>query len=207
MMELKCKLTEEDRALISGQIVEKLSQKEDYEAEKSANSSHYGGLIKGINKEIANLAKKHREGQELRLVECYTHFDWSEGIATVYRSDTNEQVSTRTITSSERQRQIDDEKENKEIEDQVDGAIDDLSGEGELIPDGQSEVARNNEGLRDLLSIVLKKAPSIKTIESYSNSEFEEARNWAVAVGSEAADDNVDVPEKPAFLGKAKEAA
>lgn len=231
MMELKCILTDEDKATISSMIVGKLSEKEDFENEKSSATAKWGAKIKEINKEIASLARCHREGQEMRQVECYTHFDWSTGIATVYRTDTQAIVSTRTITSQERQRQIDDQQiEADSVDGEVDGEQEAAQGQtdivqgqenpagGESIPDGgevegsRAEMPkggdRKNEALRELLTRVMQKAPTLKTIELYTDAQFEQVRQWAAAVYlNDNGNETVEIPMKPAFIGKLKKKA
>jgi hypothetical protein len=234
MMELQCKLTEEDKAQISKMIVDKLSEKEDFEAAKSAATGHWGGKIKVVNQEIASLAKKHREGHELRDVECYTHFNWADGIATVYRADLNEKVSSRIITSAERQRQIDDEDEFQETEEAVDQAFDEMEAEGDpdeagrsasaiesnSIPgdeeespnksgpqaeDVQPSIKRDDKALRNLLKEILEKAPTLKTIRLYTDDNYQEVLAWASAVKmAEDPENEIKVPYKPAFVGKLK---
>lgn len=105
---LKCKLTTDEKALISERVVELVSKKEEVERQKAAASAHHGGKLKEIWSEIAELSQRHREGEEYREVECYTEFHWDEGVAKVIRSDNFEMISSRVITDNERQMNLDE---------------------------------------------------------------------------------------------------
>jgi|GEM_PF-4963246 len=133
MKNLKCKLSNFEKAEIAKQLVELVGKKEEVEYEKQAASSRYGSQLKEIWKEIAELGKKHREGEEYREVECYTHFDWENGVVSVIRIDTHETVSTRTVTSDERQIHLDeievDSQNDEEIEEENEAASASAGGE------------------------------------------------------------------------------
>lgn len=116
MKSLKCKLTTDEKALISQRVVELVSKKEEVERQKAAASSRFGGQLKDIWSEIAELSQRHREGFEYREVECYIEFSWTDGVAKVIRSDTYEMVSSRTISDDERQIHIDEIEQEKNAE-------------------------------------------------------------------------------------------
>ncbi len=60
---------------------------------------------------------------------------------------------------------------------------------------------RDDKKLKNLLSLVMEKSPTMKVIKAFSNDEYMSAGNWAASLHLAASDDVVKVPEKPAFLG------
>ena len=194
MKSLKCKLTDAEKALLSQRVVELVSKKEEVERQKAAASSRYGGELKEIWSEIAELSQRHREGFEYREVECYTEFSWTDGVAKVIRSDTYEMVSSRTISDDERQMHID------ELE-QEDNAQDTESND---IPDNdEQQEERDDFALQRLLAKVMEKVPTLKTIGGYTDKEWRDANRWAtMSEAAERMDGQSFVPPKPPFLGK-----
>lgn len=65
---------------------------------------------------------------------------------------------------------------------------------------GRLDGKRNNTALAELLTFVCDKSPSTRTIQRYSDGEYDEARIWAVAEYWHEEGAEVEVPVKPAFL-------
>jgi hypothetical protein len=203
---LSCNLTEYEKSLISKQVVELIGQIQDVEDAKAESSARYGSALRTLKKDLAGLAKKHREGSELRDVECYTMFDWTNGMAHIVRTDTDAIVESRTITSDERQMQIEDdsgESEGLSVE-----AGEGVATGGDSSFDGQVETGqiwqalpRDNKTLKSLLGLVMEKTPPMKDIKKFTDDEYMAAGDWAARVHLAASDNDVEVPEKPDFLG------
>lgn len=225
MKSLKCRLTENEKAEIGRLVVELVSKKEAVEYEKAATASQYGGKLKDIWKDIIEKSRTHREGFEYREVECFTEFSWTTGVAKVIRSDTYEMVSSRTITDDERQIHIDEEintAQEAEAGSKPDEGSEESSGEdipdgggdpiGSGDPDSQADIVdwmtadkelkseilkRDDKELHILLKLVMKKAPTLKTIKQFSDAESEECWAWATELD---AGQEITLT-KPAFLG------
>jgi hypothetical protein len=186
------------------------------ETEKAEVVASYGAKLKSLKKELGNLAKKHREGTEWREVQCHTEFNWVVGIASVIREDTWETVSTRSISDDERQMHIDEveDREAKEEAQEQDSEAQDegfnrakvIPGPGTTTEDARragalKETERDDKALRDLLSLVMDRAPTLKVIKKYNENEYNEVLDWATRVHLEASDHDIEVPQRPALLG------
>ena len=87
-----------------------------------------------------------------------------------------------------------------EVIDTGEAKPDEKTREGELEESsGVSEFS--DKDMQSLLGKVLVKAPTLKTVNGYTDEEYAGAIRWAEAVISKQDGKEVEVPEKPAFLG------
>lgn len=103
---LPCKLTELEKQVKTQELLSKLNEKAEAEAEKKALAADATGRIKAIQLEIDKLAGQLRAGEEFRDVRISERRNEEEGYIEILREDTWEQISRRLMTAEERQRKL-----------------------------------------------------------------------------------------------------
>jgi|SRR5688572_3740684 len=104
--QLPCKLTELEKSVKSQELVVKLNEKAEAEAEKKAAAADATGRIKAVQLEIDKLADQLRTGTEFREVRISEQRDEENGVILTLREDTWEQIARRLMTPEERQRKL-----------------------------------------------------------------------------------------------------
>lgn len=100
---LKCELTENEKASYAAEMAEAELKAQELESEKASIDKRLGNDIKyhvGISRQKAKLIK---DGFEFREVACEELHNFERGIITVNRLDSAEEVEERAMTADERQ--------------------------------------------------------------------------------------------------------
>ena len=99
------------------------------EEEKKEITSQLTGEINGAAAAVSRYSREYNQGYTYKNHDCYEIFDYESKQVFTHRADTDEQVSVRTMTSTEFQREMFDPREEVKEENEDD------SQEVEEIPD------------------------------------------------------------------------
>lgn len=115
---LQCDLNDQDILGYSRDMAGMQQTKGELEEKKKEVTKEFGLKISRAENNMAELANKIRTRKEIRNVNCYWEYDWTEGEKILVRKDTAEIIRRETITTSERQRHMDfaEEENGKAVE-------------------------------------------------------------------------------------------
>jgi hypothetical protein len=122
---LQCELNDQDILGYSRDMAGMQQTKNELEEKKKEVTKEFGLKISRAENNMAELANKIRTRKEIRNVNCYWEYDWTEGEKILVRKDTAEVIRRETITASERQRHMDfaEEENEKAVEAAEQGAL------------------------------------------------------------------------------------
>lgn len=101
--DLPVMLTKEETLDRSLELAGEIAGREVLLEQKKSSASEISAKINKINRRIVQLSLTVRDGKEMRSVECYRRFNYSKNSVETFRVDTGERVSSRAMTSEERQ--------------------------------------------------------------------------------------------------------
>lgn len=96
-------LTAEEVRAYEQQLPVVVGEYDSTEEEAKSIQRQYSSKLKGLRSTIQSVSQKIRDRSEKRNVRCYLRFDIENGKARVIREDTNVMVSTRDMTSQEKE--------------------------------------------------------------------------------------------------------
>lgn len=112
---LQCKFTRDEILLLGRELAEKTSLSKQIEADKKQVVKQFDARLAEVDAQISQISNNIQTGYEYRSVDCTeTLGEPEESKKTVRRVDLGEVVEVREMTSEEKQRSIDFEKENDE---------------------------------------------------------------------------------------------
>lgn len=134
-LHIKYIFTEDEKRDIAMDMAQKISEKENLELQKKEVTSKITSEINLAHAVSVRLSKELNQGYTYKNWDCYEIFDYDTKQVFTHRADTEEQVSVRTMSSAEYQREIFDPRE-KVGEKVVDAEFDEklLEDEGENKP-------------------------------------------------------------------------
>lgn len=100
---LDVKLTAEEKALLADKVAQLDEKLQKQEADKKAAADRAKAEIELTSSQMSELLATYRAGVEPREVECVETFLFATNQVTITRVDSGEVVSTRSMTSAERQ--------------------------------------------------------------------------------------------------------
>lgn len=103
---LPVKLTESELLDRGRKMAEVVRERSRTELEKANAMKTYGETLKELNGEVSTLSRVISTGEEHREVEVYENKDYAEKTIKIFRADTHELVSSRSMDSSELQEEI-----------------------------------------------------------------------------------------------------
>ena len=102
---LPCELTAHEKSEAAAQLGVAVQEQESIEGEKKTSNAAFAARLKTVNERIRTLAQKVREGKEHRVVECQLELNFTTGIATLTRLDTQVMVEERELSKDEKEAQ------------------------------------------------------------------------------------------------------
>lgn len=112
---LKCTFTEKEITQLGRELAEATTRATQLDAEKKQVVKEFDAKIAQADSEINLCTTKIQSGYEYRTIDCTETFsEPNEHFKTVRRLDLDEIVETRELTSDEKQRVLDFEKEQDE---------------------------------------------------------------------------------------------
>ncbi len=100
--------TREELQEIAEHLAMKTQELAEVEVEKKSVMSSYKERIDGVAIEISKSARKYKDKNEMRNIECVVERDFKEGVVTYIRGDNGEIAKTTKMTMGERQMHVDD---------------------------------------------------------------------------------------------------
>jgi hypothetical protein len=105
--ELSCDLNELDWQNRARELADAQKQAEEMEDRKKTVMSDLNTDVKTAKLKVSKLARVVANKRELREVTVEIKYDYEKGVVTHTRTDTNEEISRRDITTQERQSKLD----------------------------------------------------------------------------------------------------
>jgi hypothetical protein len=103
---LKVQLTVEEVAERADRAAAKIAERDQKEEEQKAANKHAKSVIESIDAEIRLLSNEVRSRASWRETLCERRWDYKAGTVTEVRTDTDEEISSRRMTDSERQMEL-----------------------------------------------------------------------------------------------------
>jgi hypothetical protein len=124
-MHIKYVFTENELKEIASKLAVKTAEKQSLEDKKKEVTSQLTGEINGAAAAVSRYSREYNQGYAYRNHDCYEIFDYENKQVFTHRADTDEQVSVRTMTSTEFQREMFDPREEvtEEISDDTDDSL------------------------------------------------------------------------------------
>ena len=110
-LHIKYIFTEDEKKDIAADLAEKMSEKADKELQKKETASKYTSEINSLDVALTRMSGEYRQGYTYKNWDCYEVFDYDTKQVFTHRADTEEQVSVRTMSSAEYQREMFDPRE------------------------------------------------------------------------------------------------
>lgn len=110
-MHIKYTYTEDEKKDIAADMASLISDKEATEDQKKEVASKFTYEINKLDAKIKVLAQEFRQGYTYKNHDCYEIFDYESNEVFTHRADTDERVDTRTMTVSEKQKDMFDPRE------------------------------------------------------------------------------------------------
>jgi hypothetical protein len=110
-MHIKYIFDENELKEIAQKLAAKTSEKQSLEDKKKEVTSQLTGEINGASAAVSRYSKIYNQGYEYKNADCYEIFDYDTKQVFVHRADTDDQVSVRTMSAIEFQREIFDPRE------------------------------------------------------------------------------------------------
>jgi hypothetical protein len=99
-----CRFSGDEMLELGQRLAKATGDKERLESEKSQVVNQFAAQISARDAEIGDISRKISSGYEWRKIECATFFDHpKKGMATVFRLDTGEEITSRRMTYDELQ--------------------------------------------------------------------------------------------------------
>jgi len=111
MMHIKYVFNEEEKVIMASELAEKMSKKSDLELQKKEVASKFTSDINSLDVALTRISGEYRQGYTFKNAECYEVFDYDTKTVFTHRADTEDQVSVRTMSAAEFQREIFDPRE------------------------------------------------------------------------------------------------
>lgn len=172
---LRVELTKEEVYEFGRELARKNNELGQIEVELQAVKAQFKERQTRVESSINTLSRLVSNGYDHRDVECLLVWNKPKnGVCTIVRPDTGEEVRTRIMTLQESQ---------------------------ELLPFVAEDVNEDEEiqGTVDILNLVDEPVTAFM-VKSWTGEQVEEAEEWASKVYSRASDNNVKVPPRPKFL-------
>ncbi len=105
-MYIKYVFTEDEKKEVAGKLATKISEKQALEDKKKEVASQLTAEINKANAATSQLSREYNQGYTWKNHDCYEIFDYGEKVVHTHRADTDENVDTRTMTTSEYQKEM-----------------------------------------------------------------------------------------------------
>jgi hypothetical protein len=99
--QLQCKLTQLEIEKLDKQAVRLIGEIETKKAQIASTQSMLNGELKALQQQMSNVAKKAREGTEVRNVQTRTFMDYARTTVYTIRLDTQEEIRSRAMMGDE----------------------------------------------------------------------------------------------------------
>jgi hypothetical protein len=107
----KYQFTTDEKERLAEKMSQMWSEMRDLEKEKKAIMADFTALLKRINEDIDNIARKHKQGFEYRDISCSIERDFEKKEIRWIRSDTFETAQTRKMKTADLQQQLPEDTE------------------------------------------------------------------------------------------------
>ena len=112
----KYSFSEEEKKEFSVNMANKISEFHEVTDQKKAVMSDFKSKLDALSAEINTMARKVKDGYEMRYMDCEIRKDYDKKIVSYVRVDNDEVVRTRIMTEEDMQLKLNDDKNSKEEE-------------------------------------------------------------------------------------------
>lgn len=103
MLELPVQLSDEEKAVLADRITGLELEVAELEVDRKRIAKEFKAQITPLEEEILKKAQAHQDGAEVRSVPVVHQFNYEHGKVITIRTDTNQVVSERSMTTEEMQ--------------------------------------------------------------------------------------------------------
>ncbi|WP_289020375.1 hypothetical protein [Desulfobacter postgatei] len=97
---------EDEKKEMAEQMARAFSEKTDLEMKKKEVTSQIKGEIDAVDAKISTLSRDYNQGHKFMNIPCRVEYDFKKKEVRVYRKDTGDRISVRTMTQNEFQQEM-----------------------------------------------------------------------------------------------------